>query len=190
MEASAAAAPAPAPGRPWWLLLIDGFALAIIGGVMLWGTMEARVETYHLIVVFLGLWWVIRGIMDIVSMFVDHSQWGWKLFIGIVSIIAGGYILAYPIVSGLVIPRVFVFVLGFWGLVNGIVLLIMAFRGGGWGAGILGVLEIIIGVVLMANSDTLGMGLSFLWVASWFAVIGGIVMIVRAFQARSAGKAT
>jgi uncharacterized membrane protein HdeD (DUF308 family) len=173
-------------GRPWWLVLIDGFALVIIGGILLWGGLLQKVQTYQLLVTLLGLWWIIRGIMDLVSMFVDHHQWGWKLFIGIVSIVAGSYILAYPIVSAIALPRIFVFVLGFWGLVNGIILLVMAFQGGGWGAGILGVLEIIIGIVLMANYAAPGMGLAFLWAAAVFAVIGGIVMIVRAFQVRKA----
>ena len=35
------------------------------------------------------------------------------------------------------LPRVFVLVLGIWALMEGIILLFMAFRGGGWGAGIL-----------------------------------------------------
>jgi len=48
-------------------------------------------------------------------MFVDHTAWGWKLFIGLVSIIAGGYILAYPIASALALRWIFVMVLGIWG---------------------------------------------------------------------------
>lgn len=185
MSASDSAMSMKTNERPWWLMLIDGFAILIIGGVLLWGGLLQKVQTYQLLVTLLALWWIIRGIMDLVSMFVDHSAWGWKLFMGLVSIIAGSYILMYPIASALALPRIFVFVLGFWGLVNGIILLLMAFRGGGWGAGILGVLEIIIGVVLMANYTTPGYGIAFLWTAAVFGVIGGIVMIVRSFQLRS-----
>jgi len=68
----------------------------------------------------------------------------------------------------------------------GIILLIMAFQGGGWGAGILGVLGIIFGVILMANYYVLGMGLALLWTMSIFALIGGIVLVVQAFRVRSA----
>jgi uncharacterized membrane protein HdeD (DUF308 family) len=172
--------------RPWWLMLIDGFAILIISAVLLWAPVKTKIDTWQLLVFMLGLWWILRGILDIVSMFVDHSAWGWKLFMGIVSIIAGSYIVMYPVASGLLLPRIFVFVLGFWGLMNGIILLIMAFKGGGWGAGILGVLEIVIGCVLMANYATPGYGLAFLWTAAVFGVIGGIFMIVRAFQMRKA----
>jgi uncharacterized membrane protein HdeD (DUF308 family) len=145
------------------------------------------VETYQLLVFFLGLYWVIAGILDIVHMFQDHSAWGWKLFIGIVSIIAGGYILMYPVAAGLVLPRIFVLVLGIWGLVYGIILLILAFRGGGWGAGILGVLGILFGLLLMANYMVPGMGLGLLWTAAVFGLVGGVILIVQAFRQRSAG---
>ncbi len=104
-----------------------------------------------LLVTFLGIWWMVQGIFDIIAIFIDNSMWGWKLFIGIISIMAGFYILSYPIVSAIALPKIFVLVLGIWGLMYGIILLIMAFQGGGWGAGILGVLGIIFGISLMAN---------------------------------------
>jgi uncharacterized membrane protein HdeD (DUF308 family) len=112
-------------------------------------------------------------------------MWGWKLFIGIVSLMAGYYIVSYPIVSAIALPKIFVLVLGIWGLMYGIILLIMAFQGGGWGAGILGVLGIIFGIALMANYYVLGMGLAMLWTAALFAFFGGIVMIVQAFRQRA-----
>jgi uncharacterized membrane protein HdeD (DUF308 family) len=153
---------------------------------MLWGGLGTKVQTYMLLVTFLGIWWMVQGIFDIISIFIDHSMWGWKLFIGIVSLMAGYYIVSYPIVSAIALPKIFVLVLGIWGLMYGIILLIMAFQGAGWGAGILGVLGIIFGIALMGNYYVAGMGLAMLWTAALFAFFGGIVMIVRAFQQRSA----
>jgi uncharacterized membrane protein HdeD (DUF308 family) len=173
--------------RPWGLLLIEGILAFVVGAILLWAPAKTKVETYQLLVFFLGLYWVIAGILDIVHMFQDHSAWGWKLFIGIVSIIAGGYILMYPVAAGLVLPRIFVLVLGIWGLVYGIILLILAFRGGGWGAGILGVLGILFGLLLMANYMVPGMGLGLLWTAAVFGLVGGVILIVQAFRQRSAG---
>ena len=189
MEASANPMALETKPRPWWLLLIDGIAVLVIGAVLLAAPAKTKVDTWMLLVTLLGLWWILRGIMDIVGMFIDHTAWGWKLFTGIISVIAGSYILMYPIASALALPRIFVLVLGFWGLMNGVVLLIMAFRGAGWGAGILGVLEIVFGALLVANYAALGMGLTFLWTAAWFAVIGGIVLIVQAFRMQSAARA-
>jgi uncharacterized membrane protein HdeD (DUF308 family) len=172
--------------RPWWLMLIEGIALFIIGAVILWAPLTHKVSTYMFMVQLLGLYWVIRGIMNIVAMFIDHSQWGWKLFIGIVSIIAGGYVLMYPIASAVALPLIFVLMLGIWGLMEGIILLIMAFRGGGWAAGILGVLAIVFGLILIANWSSPGMALTMIWVAAIWGLIGGVVMVVQAFRQRKA----
>jgi uncharacterized membrane protein HdeD (DUF308 family) len=172
--------------RPWWLLLVQGIAAVIIGAILLWSPAKTKVETYTLLVWFLGVYWVVAGILDLVHMFTDHTAWGWKLFTGIVSILAGGWILMYPVAAALTLPRIFVLVLGIWGLMYGVILLIMAFQGGGWGAGILGVLGIIFGLILVFNYSTPGAGLSMLWTAAVFAVIGGIVMIVQAFRQRRA----
>ena len=172
-------------GRPWWLTLISGVLAVIIGAVLLWGGLLNKIDTYMLLVTFLGIWWMVQGIFDIIGIFIDHAMWGWKLFIGIVSIAAGFYILSYPIISAVALPKIFVLVLGIWGLMYGIILLIMAFQGGGWGAGILGVLGIIFGIALMANYYVLGMGLAMLWTAAVFAFFGGIVMIVQAFRQRA-----
>jgi uncharacterized membrane protein HdeD (DUF308 family) len=172
--------------RPWWLSLITGIALVIVGAVMLFAAPKQKLDTYMVLVTFIGIYWLVQGIFDIVFIFIDHTAWGWKLFIGIVSIIAGASILMYPVAAALVLPKIFVLVLGIWGLMYGIILLIMAFQGGGWGAGILGVLGIIFGFALMANAYEFGMGIAMVWTAAVFALIGGVAMIVQAFRQRSA----
>jgi uncharacterized membrane protein HdeD (DUF308 family) len=172
--------------RPWWLTLISGILAVIVGAVLLWAPAKTKVETYQLLVFFLGFWWLIQGVFDIVAIFIDHSMWGWKLFIGLVSIMAGAYILMYPVASGLALPKIFVLVMGIWGLMYGIILLIMAFRGAGWSAGILGALGIIFGIILMVNYTAPGMGLAMVWTAAVFGLIGGILMIVQAFRMRKA----
>jgi uncharacterized membrane protein HdeD (DUF308 family) len=182
---TAAAVQTQAKQRPWWLTLISGILATIVGATLLWGGLATKVDVYKLIVTFIGIWWLVQGIFDIVGIFIDHSMWGWKLFIGIVSIFAGYYVLAYPIISAIALPKIFVLVLGIWGLMYGIILLIMAFQGGGWGAGILGVLGIIFGIALMSNYMAPGMGLAMLWTAAVFAFFGGIVMIVQAFRQRA-----
>jgi uncharacterized membrane protein HdeD (DUF308 family) len=170
--------------RPWWLLLLSGILAVIVGAIMLFGGLEAKVQTYLLLIQVLGIWWLISGIFDLVYMFIDHTAWGWKLFIGLVSIIAGTYILQHPLASAVIIPKTLVLVLGIWGLIYGVVLLIMAFKGGGWGAGILGVLGIIFGIILMANYANLGSGIAMIWTVSIFAFIGGILQIIQAFRQR------
>jgi uncharacterized membrane protein HdeD (DUF308 family) len=172
--------------RPWWLTLITGFAAVIVGAILLWAPAKTKVDTYQVLVAMLGIYWLVVGIFDIVAIFIDHSMWGWKLFIGIVSILAGAAILAYPVAAAVQLPKIFALVLGIWGMMYGIILLIMAFQGGGWGAGIMGALGIVFGIALMINYYVLGMGLAMIWSAAVLGVIGGIAMIFQAFRQKSA----
>jgi uncharacterized membrane protein HdeD (DUF308 family) len=172
--------------RPWWVMLIMGILAFAVGAILLWAPAKAKVETYQLLIAVLGIYWLISGIVDIISMFVDHTAWGWKLFMGIVSIIAGGYILMYPVAAGVALPRIFVLVLGLWALMEGIILLFMAFRGGGWGAGILGVVSIIFGIILMGEYGKIGSGAAMIWAAAIWGLIGGVILIFQAFRQRKA----
>jgi uncharacterized membrane protein HdeD (DUF308 family) len=173
--------------RPWWLTLILGIFAVIIGAVLLWAPAKTQVNAYVLLVQLLGIWWLVSGILDLVVLFIDRTAWGWKLFMGIISIIAGGYILMYPIATALVLPQILVLLLGLWGVIHGGVLLFLAFRGGGWGAGIVGAIAILFGIILIANYSVPGMGLTMIWVAAVFGLIGGAVMIFQAlFRDRKA----
>ncbi len=164
---------------PWWLILIEGVS-AIIIGIMLF---TSTVQTMAVLVVFLGLYWLIKGIFDLISMFIDHSMWGWKLFIGIIGILAGIVILRSPLMSTFVVPVVFTWVLGFYAIMAGIVMLIQAFKGGGWGIGIMAVIGILIGIFLLAN--TLIGAQMVVWLTAATLVIGGIAAVVMAFKVRS-----
>ncbi len=172
--------------RPWGFLLIQGIALVVIGAVFLWSPAKTRADAWMLLVTLLGIYWVIGGVLDLVHMFQDHTAWAWKLFMGVISIMAGGYILMYPVASALALPKIFVLVLGIWGVIQGTVALIMAFRSGSWAMGILGVIALLFGFILIGDYSLPGMGLTFIWVAALWAFIGGIIMIVQAFRQRSA----
>lgn len=171
-------------GRPWWMTLIMGIMSIIVGGLLLFGSWTTRVRTYELLVVLIGIWWLTDGIMNLVYMFVDHRAWGWKLFMGIVGILAGGWILIYPVYAAIALPQIFVLVLGLYGLFEGIALLLLAFRGAGWGAGIMGAIAMVLGIILIANYGVPGWGLSMIWAAAFWLFFGGFVMVFRAFRDR------
>ena len=114
--------------RPWWLTLMAGILALVIGAIMLWGETSTKLDVYTFLIAVLGLYFLIDGIMHIVSMFVDHSMWGWKLFLGIIGIVAGLYVLEYPVVSAIALPKIYVLVLGIWGIMSGVALFIMAFQ--------------------------------------------------------------
>jgi len=167
---------------PWWLHLMGGI-LNIIVGILLLST---PAKTVVLLVLALGIFWIIQGVLTLVAMFVDYSAWGWKLFVGLLSIFAGIIILRHPLAGALTIPAVIILLMGIQGLISGAVMLILAFKGGGLGSAVLGVLSIVFGFILVANYSNLGAIIALIWVTAIFALFGGIVQIFLAFKQRSA----
>ncbi len=165
---------------PWWLILIEGILAVIIGVLLFTNPVGASV----FLVQVLGIYWLIKGVFMIISMFLDSTMWGWKLFSGIVGIIAGFLIISneYPLLTTLLVFSVAVIVLGIQGLIMGIVYIVIAFKGGGWGPGILGALSVAIGAILLANALIGATVLPF--VLGSFLLVGGIIAIVAAFKMR------
>jgi uncharacterized membrane protein HdeD (DUF308 family) len=183
---TAMAAPKPSP---WWLLLVQGILAIIVGALFF----IQPVSTTKTAVFVLGAYWLILGILDLVGLFRDRTAWGWKLFTGIIGILAGGVILSGflgdsgPLESYLTTAMVGVtiaWVIGFLGIMYGIIMLIAAFRGAGIGAGILGVLTMIFGFIILSNPIWTAIGLPFV-IGIWL-LVGGIFLIVAAFRMRSA----
>lgn len=172
------------PRVPWWLVLIEGIA-AILLGLLLF---SSPLATTAFLVQFLGIYWFALGLFNIISIFIDRSIWGWKLLSGIVGIIAGVVIFQHPLWSTLIVPTVLVFIVAFSGLFLGLVGLIQAFRGGGWGAGVLGALSILFGMILLFNP--LLAALSVPWVLGILGIAGGIMAIFGAFGLRRMQKET
>ena len=165
---------------PWWLILMAGILNLIVGILLLANPGKTAIA----LVWVLGLYWFVQGIFVLVAMFLDHSAWGWKLFMGVLGILAGIVVMRHPIASALVVPSILILLLGIQGLVMGGISLVLAFRGGGWGAGILGALSILFGIILIMNYANLLTVLTYIWVVAIVAIAGGIVQIVVAFQQR------
>ena len=163
---------------PWWVVLIEGIAAIIIGILLL---VNPRITTVVLIQ-FLGIYWFIVGIIDIVRIFMDSSMWGWKLFSGIIGILAGIAIINYPLWASVLVPTVLVWVFGFFGIMIGVIGLIQAFQGAGWGAGILGILSILFGLLLLFNAFVASLTLPFIF--GILGIVGGVAALVMAFRMR------
>jgi uncharacterized membrane protein HdeD (DUF308 family) len=173
-----AARPAEPAMVPWWLVLLEGIALVILG--ILW--LGTPAKTSIVLIQVLGIYWLIGGLFKIIAIFLDSSLWGWKLLAGVLGILAGLVVLNHPFWSPLVVFGTLVIILGIQGIIYGVVGLYQAFKGAGWGTGILGGLSVIFGIYLLFN-----IGASTLvvpWVLSIFAIVGGIMSIIVAFRLR------
>lgn len=163
---------------PWWFLLVEGIAAIIIGILLLMNPYRMSI----LLVQVLAIYWFIKGIVSIISIFVDGSAWGWKLISGIIGIFAGYVLIEHPLGGTVTVATAFIIVLGIQGIIIGIVELAQAFQGAGWGVGILGALTAVIGLWLMLNALASASVLP--WVLGVLAIAGGIAAIVYAFRAK------
>ncbi len=163
---------------PWWVVLLEGIFAIIIGILFLTNPAMTTVVTIQV----LGIYWLISGIFSIVSIFIDSSAWGWKLLAGILGILAGFIVLDAPLWSSFLVVGTLIIVLGIQGLIIGIINLIQAFRGGGWGIGLLGVLSIIFGLILLSNIFVATLAVP--TVLGIFGLVGGVIAVIFAFRLR------
>jgi uncharacterized membrane protein HdeD (DUF308 family) len=88
-------------------------------------------RTLLVLITILGAYWFVSGLFALFSLAIDRTNAGYKILFGILGIIAGLAILAYPLYGTIVVISLFVIFVGVWGLVMGFMSLFAAFKGGG-----------------------------------------------------------
>lgn len=176
------AAAAERISNSWWVFLLQGIAVLILGFLLITNT----AVTVTTLVVFLGVYWLIDGIFSLIAIFIKSSNlhWGWLLVRGILGILAGMYVVRHPLWAALLVPTVLIIILAVQGLIMGVISLIQAFKGDGWGTGISGAVNILFGIILLSSP------LMAAWilpvVLGIFGIISGIGLIIFAFRVRKA----
>lgn len=165
--------------QAWWSLLLAGVA-ALLLGVLLVTSPERTVVA---LVAFIGAYWVVRGVIGLAEVLTaPHTHRGWRLFAAIVSILAGGFVLAYPLVNSVLLPLTFVITLGVLAVVSGLAFIFHAAGGGGGASVVLGVFDLLVGVALLAEPYVAALALPF--VLGAMAIVGGVVLIGVSFMLR------
>jgi uncharacterized membrane protein HdeD (DUF308 family) len=168
----------------WWNTLIGGVAAIVIGVLLLTVPVQALAVFAQLI----GIYWLVTGVVALVSLFVDRSNWGWKLLVGVVGVLAGLAIVQHPIWATIMLPASLVLFMGAAGIVMGVSEIVMAFMGGGLGAAVLGVLSLVFGALLLSSPFLAAAALPF--VLGIWGIVGGAAAVVQALRDRPAAPAT
>jgi uncharacterized membrane protein HdeD (DUF308 family) len=164
----------------WWVFLLEGIA-AIIFGILLITSPAATVVAF---VIFLGFYWLFVGVLELVRVFVDRSvPWYWSLLIGVVGIIAGLIVLRHPLFAAIVLPTAIVVWLGVLGLVIGVFAIIGGFTGGGIGSFIFGVINSIIGLILLGSPMVAALAVPLVF--GILLLIEGVALLFWAFRVKS-----
>lgn len=165
--------------RVWWVVLVIGLIFTGFGIVMLFDV-AAGATTIAIIV---GAYLIFDGLVEIISGGRRGGSRVWAVVLGILLVIGGIVVISWPGVTFLVIAVV-------WGitlLVGGIARLVSAamLRGYGWGwLVVLGILETIVGVIMLAWPDVTAYVI--LLLIGIYSIFAGILQIMLAFQLRKA----
>lgn len=168
---------------PWWATLVQGLFSIIIGILLL----SNPAATTIAIVQFIGIYWLVTGVFSITGIFIDRSLWGLKLLSGIIGIFAGLAVMQHPLWSAVLLPTMLVIFFGVNGIILGLVQFFGAFKGGGFSAAILGIINFLFGIILLGSP--LAAALVLPWVLGIIAVVGGILAVFSSFQQRKTEEA-
>jgi uncharacterized membrane protein HdeD (DUF308 family) len=164
----------------WWVFLLQGIA-AILLGLML---LTAPGATLVVFVTFLGLYWLITGVLALVRVFVDRSvPWIWSLLIGIVGIVAGIFVVKHPLLAALTVPTALIIILGLLGLVMGVLEIIGGLTGGGIGSFILGVINVLVGLLLLSSLVAAALAVPLIF--GVLLLMQGVALMIWAFRIRA-----
>jgi len=172
-------ATATTPDRAMNYAFVLGGVTGVIFGIILLIRQE---EALSLLAVLLGLWWLIHGAFMVFAVFVDNTDAGWKLAIGVLGMIAGILVLANPTETVNLFQGLFGVYLGVLGILIGLVGFLGAFRGGGVGAAVFGAVSVLIGLLILFNAEFTTTLLITLFAA--LLLINGVVGIYMGLQAR------
>lgn len=174
----------------WWLVLLRGI-LGIVFGII---ALMAPAIALTGIAIVVGVYLLLDGITEIVHAVQTRKsdrRWGWLLFQGIVSVLAGLAAIILPGLAGLVGGLIVLWTIVFYTLAHGILGLVSAAGvgeapGRGWAifSGIVAIAFAILLAILLLVTPGASV-LSLIWVVGIYAIILGIALIVAAVKVRA-----
>ena len=163
---------------PWWVILVEGIVAIAIGILILINPSNAL----QMFVRLLGVFFIVKGILGIVSIFSDRNVWVYKLLAGLFSIALGLLIFILPVSATGVFRVTTLILIGFGALVISAIDIVKSLTGGGCGLGILGLLIGLLGLIVLGNSAIATEFLPYIFGA--VSIIGGGVAVVVAVRSR------
>ena len=164
----------------WWVGLLEGIAALVLGVLFL----KSPASSLLALTVFLGVYWLIRGVIGIIDVGTGpRIMLGWRSLASIVSIVAGLFVLARPLASAVLLPVVYVIVLGVDALFSGAVYIYHGATGAGAGPIVLGVFDALVGLVLLAAPYQAALAVPF--VLGVLLIMGGVALVVASLWVRS-----
>lgn len=168
--------------KHWWAILLRG-VVAIIFALL---AFLATGFTLELLLIFLGVYLLVDGLLSVIGslMATNHKNWWVLLLEGIVSLVAGLFVLVWPSITLVIM----IYIVAFWAIITGI-FEFLASIAGSWAApgkifiGVTGVLSIILGIlILLYPSFSVA---AMIWLLGIYALIIGLSLIFFSFKLKA-----
>lgn len=174
--------------KNWWVLALRG-VIAILFGIALLLFPPAVITT---MVLFFGAYALVDGVGNIYTAFQNRTQprWWVTLLEGIIGVIAGILVFAYPLFAAISAAYFVLYVIAFWSVSTGIMQVVQAVQlrkeiEGEFWLGLSGLLSVLFGIFLILRPES-GI-LALLTVVSIYSIIFGVMLIILAFRVRGMG---
>jgi uncharacterized membrane protein HdeD (DUF308 family) len=175
--------------KNWWVVALRG-AISIIFGILL---LIAPPLVITSMVLFFGAYVLVDGVSAIFTAVQNRNQarWWYTLLEGIIGVIAGILVFAYPLFATIAAVYFVLYVVAFWAILGGIFQIMQAIElrkeieGEIW-LGLSGLLSLLFGVFLIFAP---GAGiLALLTIIAAYAIVFGVMLIILAFRLRGHGS--
>jgi uncharacterized membrane protein HdeD (DUF308 family) len=160
----------------WWVLLLSGLVSIVAGGIILlvdWSVND--------LAVFLGVLFIVRGVLNMMSLPLDGSTRGWAVVLGLLEVGVGIAVIVWPDPSLLVVAAF----IGWWVLFSGVMTTVGSITARRvlpyWGLFLaLGILESVVGFWLL---DRPGLTLlATVFAIGLWSILYGIVLAAVSFE--------
>lgn len=175
----------------FWITLIRGMLAVTLGVVLIFQPDKAR----PMLVNFMGMYWLVSGIVSLRWGVHGERARGLSLLAGAAGFLAGVGMLSRRFTTGMVGEDVLLSVIGLIILLTGVMHIIGGFRTGpeirhlfsanrqwSWTAFLLGLFEMILGLILVVEPMERGSAVYF--AASVWALVGGAILLGDAMRIR------
>ena len=95
--------------------------LALVVGLLV---LREPLQSVLVLGMILGVWWLIAGLIDVIGAIVSPGAGGWEIALGVVSMLAGGFLIVYTDVS----LTLLIWFVAIWLVLAGVVATLAAFR--------------------------------------------------------------
>ena len=177
-------APQSAQINLWWMVALRGVLLLIFGLFMFtWG----RGPTLLALIQVLGAYWLVGGVFDVAQGVMGKTKQDksrvWAVIGGIISIVAGFFVMGHPAISGLMAGTYLAVFMGISAMIVGVAQIFSGRKGmRSLGSFVMGIFSLVFGLLVMMNPlITQAVVVTLL---PFWAVLAGLSTLLSSFTMR------